>query len=193
MTRWAFTALVAGVAVQRLLEMRVARRHERALVERGAIESAAAQLPVMAVMHGAWLTAMVVEVWVRQPPFRLWLAVVSVAVLAAGQMLRLLAMRALGPRWTVRVMTLPSAPPVTDGIYRYLRHPNYLGVVLEMAALPLVHGAVWSAAFFSVANACLLAVRISAEERALNRDNGYLRHFGSLARLVPLPRRPRGL
>jgi len=100
-------------------------------------------------------------------------------------------MRALGPRWTVRVMNLPSAEPVVDGIYRYVRHPNYLGVILEIAALPLVHGAVWSAASFSVANAALLVARIRAEEHALSRDNGYGQHFGARGRFLPTLRGPR--
>jgi methyltransferase len=97
-------------------------------------------------------------------------------------------MRALGTRWTIRILTLPLEPPVTIGVYRYLRHPNYLGVILEIAALPLVHGAVWTAAIFSVANAVLLAFRITAEERALATDNGYAVLFGARPRFVPSPR-----
>lgn len=191
--RAAFTALVIAVVVQRLVEVRVSRRHERALRVRGAVESAASQMPLMAALHGAWLLAMLVEVWVLRPPFRIWLAGAALAVFVAGQMLRLLAMRALGPRWTVRVLTLPSAEPVTDGVYRYMRHPNYLGVILEIASLPLVHGAIWTAVVFSIANAGLLAARIQAEESALDRDNdnAYQRHFGSRARFLPASRGPR--
>jgi methyltransferase len=190
-TRSAFTVLVVAVALQRLFEVGLSRRHERALRARGAVESAAGQLPVMVVLHGAWLLAMLGEVWMRRPPFRPWLAAAALLVFAAGQALRWGAIAALGPRWTIRVLTLPSAAPVTTGVYRYLRHPNYLGVVLEIASLPLVHGAVWTALIFSIANALMLRARIRSEESALDHDNAYQQHFATRARFVPTPPRPR--
>jgi methyltransferase len=190
-TRVAFTVIVIAVALQRLFEVRVSRRHEHALRMRGAVESAAWQMPFMVVLHTAWLASMVVEVWLLVPAFPPWMAVVACVVFAAGQTLRLLAMRALGSRWSVRVLTMPSADPVTRGIYRHVRHPNYLGVVLEIASLPLIGGAVWTAAVFSLANAVMLTARIRAEEAALMHDNAYGQHFGSHARFVPTSRRPR--
>ncbi len=188
-TRIAFTALVAAVAVQRLFEMRRSRRHERWLRANGAIERASWQVPLMAALHGAWLVGMCVEVWLLAPPFRPRVAAIALAVFACGQGLRLLAMRALGSRWTIRILTLPFEPPVTTGVYRHLRHPNYLGVILEIAALPLVHGAIWTSAIASVANAALLVWRIRAEERALATDNGYVAMFGARPRFLPSLRR----
>jgi methyltransferase len=104
-----------------------------------------------------------------------------VALLAQG--LRWWAIATLGPRWSTRIVVLPGAPPVTDGPYRFLRHPNYLAVVLELAAVPLIGGALVTAAAASLGNAFLLAVRIRAEERALGPEWG--RAFGSLGRLLP--------
>lgn len=190
-TRAVFSFVVVAVALQRLFEVRLSRRHERTLRARGAVESAAGQLPVMVALHGAWILAMLGEVWMRHPPFRPWLAAAALLVFAAGQALRWCAIVALGPRWTVRVLTMPSAEPVTTGVYRYLRHPNYLGVVLEVASLPLVHGAVWTSVIFSIANALMLRARIRSEESALDRDNAYERHFGTRARFVPTPPGPR--
>jgi methyltransferase len=187
-TRIAFTMLVLAVARQRLFEVRRSQGHERWLRAQGAVERASWQVPAMAAMHVTWLVAMCAEVWLLTPPFRPALAAGAFVVFACGQILRLLAMRALGTRWTIRILTLPLEPPVTIGVYRYLRHPNYLGVILEIAALPLVHGAVWTAAIFSVANAVLLAFRITAEERALATDNGYAVLFGARPRFVPSPR-----
>lgn len=180
-----FTALVAAVAIQRLAEVRQSRRHERALVARGAREHARWQVPVLAALHTGWLVAVVMEVWWGASTFRPWLAITAGVVFVAGQALRLLAMRALGPRWTIRVMTLPGTPAVAVGIYRYLRHPNYLGVAFEIAALPLVHGAVWTSAIFSAANAVVLALRIRAEERALAIDSAYQEILGGRPRFVP--------
>lgn len=180
-----FTALVAAVAIQRLVEVGQSRRNERALLARRAREHARWQVPVLATLHTGWLVASVGEVWWGAPPFRAWLALTAGVVFMAGQTLRLLAMRALGPRWTIRVMTLPGTPAVAGGIYRYLRHPNYLGVAFEIAALPLMHGAVWTAAIFSAANAAVLALRIRSEERALAIDSAYLDVLGGRSRFVP--------
>jgi methyltransferase len=174
----AFTGLVLLVAMQRLFEVRRSRRHEAALRAAGAREHAAWQVPVMAGIHTLWLVGATMEVWVRDPATHPLLAGGALAAFGAGQALRLSAMHALGPRWTIRVMTLPGLPPVRDGIYRYLRHPNYVGVVLEIAALPLVHGAVRTAVAATIANGVLLFCRVRAEERALARDNNYFEHFG---------------
>jgi methyltransferase len=188
-TRVAFTVLVLAVALQRLFEVRRSRRHEQWLRARGAVERASWQVPAIAALHGVWLVAMCAEVWLLAPPFRPLLAAGALAVFACGQTLRWLAMRALGPRWTIRVLTLPLEPPVTTAVYRYLRHPNYLGVILEIAALPLVGGAVWTALVASLANAVVLARRVKAEERALATDNGYAAIFGARPRFVPSLRR----
>ncbi|GAC1595005.1 MAG: hypothetical protein NVS4B10_03180 [Myxococcales bacterium] len=83
----------------------------------------------------------------------------------------------------MRVIVVPGEPPVTGGPYRFVRHPNYAAVVLELAAVPLIHGAFWTAALFSCANAALLAVRIRAEERALGGD--WARAFADRPRLLP--------
>ena len=184
-TRDAFLALVALVAVQRLLEVVRSRRHQRALLARGGRVHAQGQMRWMQLLHGAWLLAMVVEVLFLRRPFVWPLAVVALGVFATGQALRLLAQRALGARWTVTVVTLPGAPPVTGGIYRYLRHPNYLGVILEIAALPLVHTAWITSVVFTVLDGWMLRRRIRAEERALAEDSDYARAMAGRARLVP--------
>jgi methyltransferase len=113
---------------------------------------------------------MIVEVVGLARPFVPVLAAGALLILVIGQSLRYAAIRTLGWRWTVRIMTLPDAPLIRSGIYRYLRHPNYLGVALEIAAVPLLHTAYLTAVLFTLANACLLAVRIRAEERALRVD-----------------------
>jgi methyltransferase len=188
-TRLAFTVLVLAVAMQRLFEVGRSRHHERWLRAHGAVERASWQVPLIAALHGAWLVAMCAEVWLLAPPFRPGLAAGALAVFACGQILRFLAMRALGPRWTIRILTLPLEPPVTTSVYRYLRHPNYLGVILEIAALPLVGGAIWTSLVASLANAVVLALRVKAEERALATDNGYAMIFGARPRFVPSLRR----
>jgi len=122
---------------------------------------------MLAALHAAWLTTMVGEVWLLRPPFRPWLALAAMTVFVAGQALRLAAIRTLGDRWTVRVLTLPGISRIARGPYARLHHPNYLGVALEIVSLPLVHGAVLTAVAFSVLNAVAVALRIDVESRAL--------------------------
>ena len=121
----------------------------------------------MVAVHALWLAACVAEPLVLNRAVVPAMAGVALVMLLAGQALRWAARRALGPRWTVPIITLPGVPRVRSGPFRYLNHPNYLGVVLEIAALPLIHGAYLTAGVFSLANGLLLIWRIAEEERAL--------------------------
>jgi methyltransferase len=125
-------------------------------------------------LHAAWFAAMLLEVFAGRRKFRPRLAVLALSLFAAGQALRLTAIRTLGWRWSTRIMTVPEEAPVQHGIYRYLRHPNYLGVELEILAAPLIHSAYLTSAVFAAANILLLRDRIRREEQALDaygRDN----------------------
>lgn len=185
LTEVLFACLVLAVAAQRLAELRVSKRHAELLQRAGAQEHARSQTPVVAALHTLWLVSMLVEVLVLRPAPRLGLSLAAGVVLAAGEGLRYAARRALGVRWCVRIFTLPGAEPVTSGVFRYLRHPNYLGVVLEILALPLVHSAFFTAFAFSAANAVWLAFRIRAEERALAATSGYREALTDRPRLWP--------
>lgn len=166
-TRIAFTALVALLAVQRLLELRLSARHEAALRARGAVEVGARLMPWMRALHAGWLLAMPLEVFLLDRPFVGALALLGAAGLVTGQALRYAAIRTLGERWTVRVIVLPGAPLVERGPYRRLRHPNYLGVALEIAFVPLLHAAWLTALVFTILNAVVLALRIRTEDHTL--------------------------
>src|SRR5262245_25071012 len=146
----AFIVLVVAVGIQRLAELRLSRHNEVRLFARGGRESAPQQLVWMKIVHTLWLISMPLEVLVFARPFIWPLALISLGLFLAGQTLRYAAIRRLGDRWTVRIITIPGAPLVTHGIYRRIRHPNYLGVVLEVAALPLMHTAWLTSVVFSV-------------------------------------------
>jgi len=184
-TRDIFLGIVASIVMQRLFEVQLSRHNEADLRARGAVEHAPGQMPWMLLLHAAWLISMVVEVLVMDRQFNWSLAAVALPCFAAGQALRFSAIWALGPRWTVRILTLPNTPPVTRGVFRYLRHPNYLGVSLELAALPLVHSAWITAVVFTAANMLLLRVRIRAEEQGLSASNDYEVHFRGRPRWLP--------
>jgi methyltransferase len=176
---------LAGLAAQRLLELRLSRSNEERIRHAGGREHAASQTRWMVALHTTWFLATIAEVVGLRRRFLLWLGLPAGLLFLAGQALRYAAIRTLGWRWTIRVMTVPGAPPVTAGPYRLIRHPNYLGVALEVAAVPLIHSAYLTAAGYSLANAWLLRQRIRAEEAALNEDNHYSQQLGRRPRFLP--------
>ncbi|MFF3468762.1 isoprenylcysteine carboxyl methyltransferase family protein [Streptomyces sp. NPDC001984] len=159
--------LVAAVAAERVAELVVARRNERWSTARGAIVTGQGHYPAMVALHTGLLVGCPAEVWLADRPFVPALAWPMLAALAGAQALRWWCIGTLGPRWNTRVMVVPGLPLVTSGPYRLLRHPNYVAVVAEGVALPLVHTAWFTAAVFTVLNAALLTVRIRCENRAL--------------------------
>lgn len=172
-TETALVGLVLVVAVQRLTELRHSRRNEARLYARGGREHAPRQMRWMKWVHVAWLASIPLEVFYLHRPFIWPLALGAMLLFLIGQGLRYAAMRGLGEHWSVRIITVPGAPVMTGGIYRWFRHPNYLGVVLEIAALPLIHGAWLSSLVFSALNGLVLVRRIEAEENALAADTEY--------------------
>jgi methyltransferase len=161
---WAWTALLA---VQRIVELRLSAENERALVARGGIVHAPAQLRWMTLLHLAWFASCIAETATSPRAVPTWVAWIAIVFFSMGQGLRWLAIHTLGPRWTVSVVTLSGAARVHQGIYRWVAHPNYLGVTLEIAFFPLACGAWWTAFGFSMLNAALLRWRIRTEEHAL--------------------------
>jgi methyltransferase len=163
----AFTVLVALVALERLAELVVSNRNAAWSFARGGRETGQGHYRFMVLLHSGFLVAMRVEAWVRRPEVPPTLAWTMLALVLASQALRWWCIATLGRRWNTRVIIVPGLPPVTSGPYRFLSHPNYVAVVIEGIALPLVHGAWVTALVFTVANAALLAVRIRVENAAL--------------------------
>ena len=163
-----YTALVLAVGLERLAELVVSTRNARWSFARGGVESGAGHFPAMVALHTALLLSCLVEVYVADRPFLPWLGWPMLALALGSQALRWWCIASLGPRWNTRVIVVPGLPLVTRGPYRWLRHPNYVAVVVEGFALPLVHTAWVTALGFTVLNAVLLVrFRIPAEERAL--------------------------
>ncbi|MFE4254179.1 isoprenylcysteine carboxyl methyltransferase family protein [Streptomyces sp. NPDC056910] len=159
--------LVAAVAGERVAELVVARRNERWSAARGATVSGQGHYPAMVALHTGLLGGCLCEVWLADRPFLPALAWPMLALFAAAQALRWWCVSTLGPRWNTRVIVVPGLPLVTGGPYRWLRHPNYVAVVAEGVALPLIHTAWVTATLFTLLNTALLTVRIRCENRAL--------------------------
>ncbi|MDR9812676.1 isoprenylcysteine carboxyl methyltransferase family protein [Rhizobium hidalgonense] len=158
---WPSLALLAFVTLQRLGELVLAQRNTAALLARGAREVAPEHYPAMVALHAVWL----IGLWLLAPgrPVELFWFAVFIGL----QALRLWVLATLKDRWTTRIIVLPGAPLVTSGPYRFLQHPNYAIVVGEIAALPLAFGLPFYAIGFSLLNACVLYIRIKAENAAL--------------------------
>ena len=155
--------LVILVAVQRLIELWVARRNTKRLLARGGQEVGRRHYPAIIALHGAWL----LSVFLLGDPDGgvLWLALGAFLVL---QTIRVWVVLSLGEYWTTRIITLPGEPLVKRGPYRFLRHPNYAVVVGEIALLPIAFGLWKTALIFSLLNGAILWVRIRAEESAIS-------------------------
>lgn len=170
LSAWAFTLLVVGTGAERMFELRISRRNRADALARGGIEVGARHFPVMAALHSALLVGMLVEVWALGRPFLPVLGVPMLVIALACQAARYWIIASLAAQWNTRIVVVPGAPRVRRGPYRlaWLPHPNYVVVVIEGIALPLVHTAWVTALAFTVLNALLLGlVRIPAEDRAL--------------------------
>lgn len=164
-----YILLVAAVAGERLVELVVARRNLIWSRAQGGVEVGFGHYPFMVALHTALLVGCVAEVWLLDRPFLPWLGWPMLAILVAAQALRWWCIATLGPRWNTRVIVIPGAPRIKGGPYRFFSHPNYVAVVAEGIALPLVHSAWITACVFTVLNAALLTARIRTENAALER------------------------
>jgi methyltransferase len=161
----AYTLLIAAVALERVAELVVSQRNLRWSRARGGVEFGAAHYPLMVLLHTVLLVACLVEAAHRE--FIPVLGWSMFALVVAAQGLRWWCITTLGHQWNTRVVVVPGAGRVTGGPYRFLSHPNYVAVVVEGIALPLVHTAWVTALVFTLLNAALLWMRISVEDKAL--------------------------
>lgn len=163
-----YTLLILAVAVERLVELVVSTRHLAWSRARGGVETGAGHYPAMVALHVGLLGGALLEVWLADRPFIPALGWPMFALVLLSQALRWWCIATLGPRWNTRIIVVPDLPLVTGGPYRWLRHPNYVAVVVEGIALPLVHTAWITAVAFTVLNAVVLRMRITAENAALS-------------------------
>ncbi|MCQ4041660.1 isoprenylcysteine carboxyl methyltransferase family protein [Streptantibioticus rubrisoli] len=155
------------ITAGRLLEVVVARRNTRWAMARGGVEFGRGHYPVMVVLHIAFLAGIVVEIALASRPYVPALTWTALTIVFLANLVRWWCVQTLGPQWNTRVIIVPGLPLITHGPYRWLRHPNYVIVMAEGIALPLVYGAWTTALLFTVANAALLSVRLRTENSAL--------------------------
>jgi len=182
-------AFFAALAAQRTSELALSARGAKRLRARGAREYGSGHFPLLVGLHVLFPLALAAEfLWLHARPWASWPA--WLALLLGAQALRFWSMRALGERWTVRILVVPGEPLVRGGPYRFLRHPAYVAVALELLAAPLLFGAWRTALVIGALNAIALGIRIRAEEAAL-REAG-ASSAGPAARQpgIPMSRAP---
>jgi methyltransferase len=157
---------VGLVGLQRLLELALSRRNERLLRARGAVERGRGHYPLIVALHVLWLLSTLIEGLLRAPGLPAYWPI-PLALFLLVQPLRYWAIFSLGQHWNTRILVVPGARLVRRGPYRYIKHPNYVVVGVEILTFPLIFGAWITALVFSILNAALLYVRIKEENRAL--------------------------
>jgi len=181
----AFLVLLGAVAALRLVELRISCCHQREMVARGAAKVDDPRFRWMVLLHTAVLIGAAVEVVFLHRPFYPVLAAICFVIFLAANLVRWWVIRTLGDHWNVQVVNSISLGVVTSGPFRYVRHPNYAAVFVEMLVLPLIHSAWITALAGSLAHILVLSQRLATEERVLFADAQYRAAMSDKPRFVP--------
>lgn len=180
-----YLLLLAVVGISRLMELQVSRRNQRRLEAAGAHEVRDPSLPWMVTFHTLMLLGAAVEVVVLERPLVPWMACLGLVLFVFTNLGRLWVIQTLGVNWTVRVVGGAERKISVAGPFRWVRHPNYALVFVEMIALPLIHTALWTLLFGTIAHVFLLRERVRVEESALALTPEYMAVMGGKPRFVP--------
>ena len=180
-----FLALLLAVAAMRIFELRISKKHQQEMTTRGASKIKDPNFRWMAIFHAMVLIGAAAEVVFLHRPFVPVLAFPMIALFVFANMVRWWVIRTLGEHWNVQVMDSTRLGVITTGPFRYVRHPNYAAVFVEMIALPLIHTAWITAMAGAVAHIIVLALRLSTEERVLFANPDYAAAMSSKPRFLP--------
>ncbi|QXV65158.1 hypothetical protein INP83_19085 [Mucilaginibacter sp. 21P] len=159
-----FYIFIAFLICQRLSELYVSSRNEKWLLQHGAVEYGRDHYPYMVTMHTLFIISLIVEYNLRHEVFANYYFIALFVLLCC---LKAIVIANLGTYWNTRIYRVPGTPPVATGIYKYIKHPNYIIVVIEIAVIPLAFGLYYTCFIFSLLNAAMLTVRIRKENEAL--------------------------
>jgi methyltransferase len=175
--------IIGLVIIQRILEIIWAKSNSRYMRKLGAIEFGATQYKYFIILHTSFFLALIGEVYLKGIETVISWLPLGIFILAQG--LRVWCLSSLGRFWNTRVYVVPGLKPIVKGPYKYLRHPNYFAVILEIISLPLIFGAYYTTAIFTVLNGLLLRQRIHLEEQALQEVMDYQELMGERPRFIP--------
>ena len=181
----AYLVLLCVVALLRLYELRISRRHQQEMISHGASKVEEPRFRWMVVLHAAVLAGAACEVVFLRRPFIPMLAASCFAIFVGANAVRWWVIRTLGEHWNVQVMNSTGLGVITGGPFRYVRHPNYAAVFLEMLVLPLIHTAWITALVGSAAHILVLSQRLATEEKVLFSDTRYREAMSGKPRFLP--------
>ena len=180
-----FGALVLAVAALRVFELNLSRKRTAALIDVGALKVPEPHFRSMVALHSGILIGCLIEAWLRARPPGAALTLSMLALVLAANALRLWVIATLGRHWNVRIIASLPLGVISQGPFRFIRHPNYLAVFVELLALPLAGGAWITAGAGAVGHAWVLAHRIRCEEHMLMSDAEYRARMGHKSRFIP--------
>lgn len=180
-----YLALLAAVGMLRLAELRISRRHQQRMMIDGAARVPEPHFKWMVVIHTGVLVGAAAEVVLLKRPYLPLLGGPMLALFLASNLVRLWVVLTLGKLWSVQVMDSTRLGVVTTGPFRFVRHPNYTGVILEMVSLPLIHTAWITAVVALAAYSVALSKRIRTEESVLMANPEYRAAMGHKPRFLP--------
>jgi methyltransferase len=181
----AYLALLALVGLGRLVELRISRRNQQQLQKKGVRKIAEPHFRWMVFVHAGVLAGAAAEVLLLHRPLIPALAIAMAVLFAIANALRWWVIRTLAGHWNVEVMASSRVGVVTAGPYRWVRHPNYVAVVMELFALPMIHTAWITALAGTLANLEVLRRRLRVEEGVLMADPAYRVTMGEKPRFLP--------
>lgn len=168
MVGWLAAGFAVLVLVQRFSELKIAHKNRVSLTQLGAVEYGASHYPLFFLLHGTWFAGWLTEMGSNPSLHTFWYT--WLFLFAAAQALRYWCIFTLKVFWNTRIVVLPGAVPISKGPYRYMRHPNYLAVAIELVALPMIFNCWITATAIAILNGILLlGIRIPAEEKALRQ------------------------
>jgi methyltransferase len=181
----AYIVLLVLVGALRLGEMQLSRRNQRRMAKAGVVKVPEPALPWMILLHGGILLSAGLEVVLLHRPLIPGLAIGAGIVFVSANLIRWWVIRTMAGHWNVQVMASTTLGVITTGPYKWVRHPNYLAVVLELVSLPLIHTAWITAIWGTFAHFWILRSRITVEEGVLMSSPAYRQAMGSKPRFLP--------
>ena len=182
---FAFLALLLTVGLLRIFELHVSRRHQQQMIAGGATKVREPGFPWIVLLHTTLLIGAALEVVLLHRPFIPILSTVMLFIFLSANAVRLWVVRTMGKHWNVQIMNSMGLGVVTSGPFRFVRHPNYAAVLLEVFSLPLVHTAWITALLGSIAYAVTIAQRIAIEENVLFANADYRAAMAGKPRFLP--------
>jgi methyltransferase len=181
----AFLALLLAVGLLRIFELGISRRHQKQMTADGATKVDEPQFPWMVFVHTAVLIGAALEVVLLRRPFIPVLGCLMLFLFLGANAVRFWVVRTMGKHWNVQIMNSMGLGVVTDGPFRFVRHPNYAAVFVEMVSLPLIHTAWITAVFACVGSLATISRRIALEESVLLANPAYRTAMAGKPRFVP--------